>query len=95
MYQTAFWRYFSVIQIIFFHLLEALNETSTHHYTPELNSQSLEWFVKKPPNRTKTLKSAANTLACSFGDACRIILIYYLEKGKKSQLSIMQNYLIV
>ncbi|XP_053949369.1 histone-lysine N-methyltransferase SETMAR-like [Anastrepha ludens] len=61
-----------------------MDETWIHHYTPQSNKQSADWLEagQSRPKRPKTHQSAGKVLASIFWDACGVIFIDYLEKGK-------------
>jgi len=61
-----------------------MDETWVHHFTPETKEQSKQWTEKgeSAPNKAKTVPSAGKIMASVFWDACGIILIDYLQKGR-------------
>lgn len=61
-----------------------MDETWIHHYTPESNQQSAQWFAhgESREQRPRTQQSAGKVLASVFWDAHGILLIDYLETKK-------------
>ncbi|XP_054729335.1 histone-lysine N-methyltransferase SETMAR-like [Anastrepha obliqua] len=61
-----------------------MDETWIHHYTPQSNTQLAEWLEagQSRPKRPKPQQSAGKVLASIAWDACGVIFIDYLEKGK-------------
>ena len=61
-----------------------MDQTLTHHLTPESNRQSAEWTAagESYPKLPKTQKSTGKVLAPVFWDAEDIWFIDYLEKER-------------
>ena len=66
--------------------LITVDETWIHHYTPETKIQSKQWTAKgePAPKKAKTVFSAGKVMATVFWDSHGVILIDYLQKGKKT-----------
>ena len=61
-----------------------MDETWVHRFTPQANEQSKQWtkWGESAPKKAKTVPSAGKVMASVFWDACGIIFIDYLLKGK-------------
>ena len=59
-----------------------VDETWTHHYTPETKEQSKQWDFEgeRAWKKAKTVKSTGKVIAMVFWDAHGIIYTDYLEK---------------
>ena len=61
-----------------------MDETWSHHYTPESKQQTKQWTEAgcSAPKMTRSVPSAGNVMPSVFWDAEGILFIDYLEKGK-------------
>jgi len=68
----------------FLHRFVTVDETWIHHTTPETKEQSRQWVSsgERAPKKAKVGLSANKVMATVFWDACGVIHIDYLQKGK-------------
>ncbi|UYV83692.1 hypothetical protein LAZ67_23002102 [Cordylochernes scorpioides] len=61
-----------------------MDETWTHHFTPESKQQSMQWkhSGSPPPKKAKTVPSAGKVMVSVFWDSEGVLLLDFLNKGQ-------------
>ncbi|UYV79087.1 hypothetical protein LAZ67_17001077 [Cordylochernes scorpioides] len=61
-----------------------MEETWTHHFTPESKQQSMKWrhSGSPPPKKAKTVPSAGKVMVSVFWDSEGVLLLDFLKKGQ-------------
>ena len=68
----------------FLHQLITMDEIWVHYFTPKTKEQSKQWNEKEKsaPKKAKTVPSAGKVTASVLWNACGVIFIDHLQKGK-------------